>query len=86
MIAAEKTSQVMLHMSVAFAVTYIATGSFVTGGLAAIVEPVCNVALMPYHEKAWKKLRLKWQSRKRQGNLSADGRATVVANCATSKA
>ena len=62
-IAAEKTSQVLLHMSVAFAVTYIATGSAVTGGLAAILEPICNVILMPYHERAWKRLRGKWQTR-----------------------
>ena len=63
-VAAEKASQVLLHMSVAFAVTYIATGSAVTGGLAAILEPICNVILMPYHERAWKRLRGKWQTRK----------------------
>ncbi|HEY9573531.1 MAG TPA: DUF2061 domain-containing protein [Pusillimonas sp.] len=53
LLLAQKTSQVALHMSVAFAVTYACTGSLATGGLAAIVEPVCNVVLLPLHDKLW---------------------------------
>jgi uncharacterized membrane protein len=26
------------------------------GGLAAILEPVCNVLLMPFHDKLWDNL------------------------------
>lgn len=54
---AQKTSQVLLHMSVAFGVTYAFTGSLATGGLAAILEPVCNVLLLPLHDRVWTKLR-----------------------------
>ena len=54
---AQKTSQVLLHMSVAFAVTYAFTGSLATGGLAAVLEPVCNVMLLPLHDRLWSKLR-----------------------------
>ena len=57
MIILEKTSQVMLHMGVAFGVTYAMTGSFMTGGLAAVVEPICNVLLLPIHEKIWRRIK-----------------------------
>ncbi len=55
---AQKTSQVLLHMSVAFGVTYAFTGSLATGGLAAVLEPVCNVLLLPLHDRLWNKMRL----------------------------
>lgn len=53
----QKTSQVLLHMSVAFAVTYGFTGSLAVGGVAAIVEPVCNVLLLPLHDRVWQRIR-----------------------------
>ena len=52
-----KTSQVLLHMGVAFSVGYAFTGSLAVGGAAAIVEPICNVTLMPLHDKLWTRLR-----------------------------
>ena len=51
-----KTSQVCLHMGVAFAVTYTFTGSLAMGGVAAVIEPICNVILMPLHDKLWARL------------------------------
>lgn len=54
---AQKTSQVLLHMAVAFGVTYGFTGSLAVGGLAAVVEPVCNVLVLPLHDRAWGRLR-----------------------------
>lgn len=58
MITAIKTvSQVVTHMSIAFSLTYLLTGSLALGGLAAIIEPVLNVALLPKHEKAWHAIR-----------------------------
>lgn len=58
-LAAEKLSQVGFHMTVAFAVIYWASGSLALGGIAAIIEPVCNVALLGYHDKLWESLMLK---------------------------
>ena len=55
-IAAEKLSQTGLHMAVAFAVVYWATGSMAFGGVAAVLEPVCNVLLMPLHERLWNRM------------------------------
>ena len=53
MLAFEKMSLTALHMGVAFLVIYFATGSMAFGGLAAILEPVCNVLLMPLHDRLW---------------------------------
>lgn len=56
LIAAEKISQVGMHMAVAFAVIYWATGSLAFGGLAAVLEPICNVIVLPFHDRAWGRL------------------------------
>ena len=58
-IAAEKLSQAVLHMGVAFGVMYVATGSLAFGGLAAVLEPACNVLLLPVHGRFWDKLELR---------------------------
>jgi uncharacterized membrane protein len=55
----EKISQLGMHMGIAFAVIFWATGSVAFGGLAAILEPVCNVVLLPFHDRAWEKFRMK---------------------------
>jgi len=52
----EKISLTVMHMGVAFTVIFFATGSMAFGGLAAILEPVCNVLLMPFHDKLWDNL------------------------------
>ncbi|RSZ56454.1 DUF2061 domain-containing protein [Massilia atriviolacea] len=55
--AAKTTSRIATHMGIAFALTWLMTGSAALGGLAAIIEPVINVALLPLHERAWHALR-----------------------------
>lgn len=55
--AAKTVSQVVTHMSIAFAVTWAMTGSAALGGVAALLEPMVNVALLPLHERTWKRLR-----------------------------
>ncbi|MEH6438329.1 DUF2061 domain-containing protein [Massilia sp. DD77] len=55
--AAKRTSQVLTHMGIAFAIAYAMTGSLVFGGLAIVIEPLINVLLLPLHEKAWTALR-----------------------------
>lgn len=61
--AAEKLSQTAMHMTVAFAVIYGATGSLAFGGVAAILEPVCNVLLLPIHDRFWDRLALRLDDR-----------------------
>ena len=62
-IAAKNMSQVLLHMAVAFGVMYAVTGSLAFGGLAAIIEPVVNVVLLPLHDKVWLRIRRRLASR-----------------------
>ena len=59
--AAEKISQTMLHATVAFSVMWAATGSMALGGLAALVEPICNVIVLPFHDRLWDTLRARLQ-------------------------
>jgi uncharacterized membrane protein len=58
----EKLSLSAMHMGVAFGVLYWATGSLAFGGLAAVLEPVCNVVLMPLHDRVWDKLQLGYRA------------------------
>ncbi|MHB0775153.1 DUF2061 domain-containing protein [Halomonas sp. WWR20] len=44
-----------VHFSVAFTVTYLMTGSWVLGGLIAMVEPAVNTVAYFFHEKAWER-------------------------------
>jgi uncharacterized membrane protein len=55
-VAAEKLSQTGLHAAVAFSVMYVATGSAAMGGIAALLEPVCNVLVLPLHDRLWDRL------------------------------
>lgn len=43
----------IVHFFVAFTVTYLLTGSFVLGGLIALIEPAVNTVAYFFHEKAW---------------------------------
>jgi len=67
-IAAEKASQAGLHASVAFGVMYLATGSAAMGGIAALLEPVCNVLVLPVHDRLWDRFE---RSREAGPHLSA---------------
>lgn len=60
-IAARTTSQMLLHMAVAFGVMYAVTGSAAFGGVAAILEPLCNVILLPLHDRLWKRIAAAWR-------------------------
>ncbi|MBU2114581.1 MAG: DUF2061 domain-containing protein [Gammaproteobacteria bacterium] len=45
----------IMHFSIAFAVTYVITGSVVLGGLIAVVEPTVNTLGYAVHEKLWQR-------------------------------
>ena len=55
--AARAMSQVAMHMAVSFSVLYVLTGSFVAGGAAAVLEPICNVIILPYLDRLWDAMR-----------------------------
>ena len=52
-----------VHFSVAFAVGYLMTGSVWVGGALALVEPACNTVAFHFHEKIWKRIEARRQSR-----------------------
>ena len=42
-----------LHLTVAFTVGYVLTGSVAIAGGFALIEPLCNAVAFFFHEKAW---------------------------------
>lgn len=48
------TSFAFIHFNVAFSVSYLLTGSFVVGGIMALIEPSFNTVAYFFHEKLWK--------------------------------
>ena len=58
----------ILHMTVAFTVAYIMTGSVVVGGALALVEPLCNIVVFYFHEMFWN-----WHDRKNAGSGTDTG-------------
>jgi len=76
--AARTISQVAMHMAVSFGVLYVLTGSFVAGGAAAVLEPLCNVILMPFHDRFWERVKQKAEARGRQTAVAADTAQTVA--------
>ena len=47
------------HFTVAFSVAYLITGSFIVGGLIALVEPAVNTVAYMIHERIWENKRLR---------------------------
>ncbi|WP_104203420.1 DUF2061 domain-containing protein [Billgrantia saliphila] len=43
----------VVHFCVAFGVTYLLTGSWVLGGMIALIEPSVNTVAYFLHEKVW---------------------------------
>ena len=70
-LAAEKLSQTGMHAGVAFGVMYAATGSAAMGGIAALLEPVCNVLVLPLHDRLWDQLGRSRQAREQTGTAGA---------------
>lgn len=46
----------LMHFCIAFAVTYVLTGSVAASGLVAAIEPLCNSVGFYFHEKLWQRL------------------------------
>ncbi|MCG6985721.1 MAG: DUF2061 domain-containing protein [Thiocapsa sp.] len=54
---AKTFSFAILHMTVAFTVGYILSGSLLVGGAIALVEPAVNTVVYFVHEKVWERIR-----------------------------
>ena len=42
-----------VHLTVAFSVGYVLTGSLALAGGFALIEPLCNAVAFFFHERAW---------------------------------
>jgi len=71
LMAAEKISQTTLHASIAFGVMWTVTGSMALGGLAALVEPICNVIVLPIHDRLWDRMRERMRAVTMKENVPA---------------
>ena len=49
----------LTHFSVAFSVAYLLSGSFLVGGMIALVEPAINTVAYTIHERIWETRRAK---------------------------
>jgi uncharacterized membrane protein len=45
-----------LHLTVAFTIGYLLTGSLEIAGLIALIEPMANAVAYFFHEKLWKRV------------------------------
>ncbi len=78
--AAKTTSQIGMHMGVAFGIMYVFTGSLALGGVAAVVEPIVNVTLLPLHDKLWERIRARVEARKANAaKVATNNVATPIA-------
>jgi len=46
-----------VHMTAAFTVAYVLSGSLLVGGAIALVEPAINTVAYFFHEKVWERVK-----------------------------
>jgi uncharacterized membrane protein len=46
-----------MHITIAFTVVYLMTGSVMVGGAVALIEPLCNSVGYFFHERIWERMR-----------------------------
>jgi uncharacterized membrane protein len=61
----------VVHMTVAFSVAYVMTGSVAVGSAVALVEPAVNTVAYFFHEKVWERLRAPRGEERRLGGRQA---------------
>lgn len=83
---AKTTSQIGMHMGVAFGIMYVFTGSLALGGVAAVLEPIVNVTLLPLHDKMWDRIRARVEARKaNEAIVAINNAANSTANSSAAK-
>ena len=67
---AKTASFAALHFTVAFSLGWLLTGSWLVGGVIALVEPACNTVVFHFHEKVWQRIEAR-RSRARPRPMAA---------------
>ena len=52
-----------VHLTVAFTVGYLLTGSVEIAGLITLIEPCANAVAFFFHEKIWKRVQARREAR-----------------------
>ena len=60
---AKSASFGVLHLGVAFGVSYALTGDVAIAGAITFVEPAVNTVVHYFHDKHWPRLAARWQRR-----------------------
>jgi uncharacterized membrane protein len=61
----------LVHMTVAFSIVYLMTGSLALGGAVALLEPAANTVAYFFHEKAWERFSRKTAGAHADENLQS---------------
>jgi uncharacterized membrane protein len=75
MIKTKTLTFAIVHMTVAFSVVYVMTGSMVLGGAVALIEPLCNTVAYFFHERAWERVLRRQSVQPRQMTTAHTGSA-----------
>jgi len=62
----------LVHMTVAFSIVYLVTGSLALGGAVALLEPAANTIAYFFHEKAWERFGSSRRPETNEGDLQGD--------------
>ena len=46
-----------MHITIAFTIVWLMTGSVMVGGAVALIEPLCNAVGYFLHERLWERFR-----------------------------
>ena len=64
----------VVHVTVAFTVGYLLSGSLLVGGAIALVEPAVNTVAYFFHEKVWERVGAPREHRVPRSACSPNGR------------
>lgn len=62
-----------MHITIAFTIVYLMTGSVMVGGAVALVEPLCNSVGYFLHERVWERVRSRRSRKGTRGELARPG-------------
>jgi uncharacterized membrane protein len=60
-----------MHITIAFTIVWLMTGSVMVGGAVALIEPLCNAVGYFLHERLWERFRRRRERRVPAGTAAA---------------
>lgn len=78
---AKSASFGVLHLGVAFLISYLLTGDVAIAGAITLLEPLANTVVHYFHDRHWHRVEARWQAWRQQ---RLPGRAAVLQSRARS--